>query len=30
MEDNSYKGDDERGSKVDLLGDTDSIDSDVE
>ena len=30
MEDNSYKDDDERGSEVDLSGDTDAIDIDVE
>ena len=30
MENNSYKDDDERGSEVDLSGDSDAIDSDVE
>ena len=30
MEDNSYKDDDEGGSEVDLLEDTDAIDSNVE
>ena len=30
MEDNSYKYDDEGGSEVDLSGNADAIDSDVE